>query len=899
VTIFKHDHAPRSGRPDSRKFKRNRLLWTAASDLLRLEPRTMLSLTVTTFQIPLVAIVEPQGITTGSDGNLWFTEYGAGKIGRMTPSGAVSSFALPAVPPPAGSPAGTAATTPNPTAITAGPDGALWFTGIPGEIGRITTAGVVGEFALPAIPPPSGSKPGTASTLATATAITAGPDGALWFTGLRGDIGRITTTGVVTEFAVPDILPPAGSAPGTAATLATLTAIAVGPDGALWFTGVPGEVGRMTTAGVVTEFSVPSIPPPAGSAPGTAATPATLVGIAAGPDNALWFTGVPGEIGRITTAGVVTEFAIPAAPTPIGPPLQGGGYAGQLPLITQGPGGDVWFTMAENRPYVDIGQVTPAGTVRLFNVSGNFNAITGLTAGPGGNVWFTEQEDGVTSGEQPAIGEVGPTGVTTLHAIPQGTTLNPDLGVEIFAEAIATGEDGAVWFTEGDAIARMSADGTIQAFPLAQRSATPENIMSGPDNRMWFTQHVMDESGDDLWSVGLITAEGAMTVYPLSPEATVKGITEERDGSLWVAEEVADPNTGDDSLAIGRITPQGAITTFPIRLGKTNPDDINASELTAIAIGPDGNVWFTGDYIPAKGDTQQSFVGRITARGQVRLFELPSSVSASSSFYPYDSSYPDDVSSMISGPGGKLWFAATEHGTSGIAQISTDGKLGRFIPAGLLGNLVAGSDGRVWFPGDNPISPLFDQLAIATRSGTVVTQSLPAQNDRYGDNTMSMTAGQSGSLWLIMGTSAADPTILRVSAPETPAGGLDYRHRPRRTPDYVTSDDQTGNHWTNVTSTPHPTFAGVAKPGAELTLWAQKQGENSQMSLGQVKASKTDGSWILTSRIKLSNGNYAVTATENGDTGPPSVLYSLVPDASGDLSNALVIQSPHGGKRKA
>jgi hypothetical protein len=49
----------------------------------------MPALTVTTFQIPLVALVEPQGITTGPDGNLWFTENGAGKIGRMTPSGVV------------------------------------------------------------------------------------------------------------------------------------------------------------------------------------------------------------------------------------------------------------------------------------------------------------------------------------------------------------------------------------------------------------------------------------------------------------------------------------------------------------------------------------------------------------------------------------------------------------------------------------------------------------------------------------------------------------------------------------------------------------------------------------------------------------------------------------------
>ena len=201
----------------------------------------MLTLTVTNFPIPLVEIVKPDGITTGSDGNLWFTENAAGQIGRMTPAGVVTSLPCPRFRRRPDRPRARQATTPHPTAITAGPDGALWFTGIPGEIGRITTAGVVTEFALPAVPPPAGSSPGTASTPAMPTAIAAGPDGALWFTGVPGEVGRISTTGVVTEFAVPEIPPPAGSSPGTAGTLATLTAITAGPDGALGSRACPAR----------------------------------------------------------------------------------------------------------------------------------------------------------------------------------------------------------------------------------------------------------------------------------------------------------------------------------------------------------------------------------------------------------------------------------------------------------------------------------------------------------------------------------------------------------------------------------------------------------------------------------------------------------------------------------
>jgi virginiamycin B lyase len=67
-----------------------------------------------------------------------------------------------------------------PRQITAGPDGALWFTN-GDSIGRMTTAGRFTAYFN--------------SRIATPAGITAGPDGALWFTD-NGDntIGRITTT---------------------------------------------------------------------------------------------------------------------------------------------------------------------------------------------------------------------------------------------------------------------------------------------------------------------------------------------------------------------------------------------------------------------------------------------------------------------------------------------------------------------------------------------------------------------------------------------------------------------------------------------------------------------------------------------------------------------------------
>jgi streptogramin lyase len=109
----------------------------------------------------------------------------------------------------------------------------------------------------------------------------------------------------ISEHALPSISEPVG--------------IVAGPDGNLWFAEETGNnIGRITPAGVITEFPVPT----------SASQPQ---GITAGSDGNLWFTeSVGNNIGRITPAGVITEFAVPAAGEPIG--------------ITAGADGNLWFT---------------------------------------------------------------------------------------------------------------------------------------------------------------------------------------------------------------------------------------------------------------------------------------------------------------------------------------------------------------------------------------------------------------------------------------------------------------------------------------------------------------------------------------------------------------------------
>ena len=137
---------------------------------------------------------------------------------------------------------------------------AISLLGAPTVLPQRALAQTISEFPVPT----AGASP---------FQITAGPDGALWFTeeGYPGDpnnenIGRITTSGAITEY-----LPPSYYHTGP-------NSIVTGPDGALWFTENGfNQIGRITTAGVITnEFPIPT--PNSGA-----------YGIAAGADDALWF----------------------------------------------------------------------------------------------------------------------------------------------------------------------------------------------------------------------------------------------------------------------------------------------------------------------------------------------------------------------------------------------------------------------------------------------------------------------------------------------------------------------------------------------------------------------------------------------------------------------------------
>lgn len=269
-------------------------------------------------------------------------------------------------------------------------------------------------------------------------ALAIGPDGNLWFVESGKKIGTMAPSGVVTEY-------PTHGNPG---------GIAAGPDGNLWITDNFNDVVVMTTGGAPVATYV-------------VGDPNILQGIVAGPDGAMWFSEAHG-IDRITTSGTLTRYSLDHGVT----------RPGAGPLVV-GPDGNLWELESE---LGNIARVTTGGSITEFPTPLKLACFGTMGNGPDGALWFTE-------GAMNVIGRVTTAGVITEFpgAGPAGTCGTPFGGTD--PVGIVTGPDGNLWYTEKGAgkIARMSTTGTITEFPVPSgTSSAPGFIIVGADRNLWF-----------------------------------------------------------------------------------------------------------------------------------------------------------------------------------------------------------------------------------------------------------------------------------------------------------------------------------------------------------------------------------------------------------------------------
>ncbi len=310
----------------------------------------------------------------------------------------------------------------------------------------------------------------------------------------------------------------------------------------------------VNAAARVTEFRLPSLP----SYPSA---------IAAGPNGNMWFAAnyVHGalrfgegelvrEVDQISADGNISAVASHLS-------------ASAAFAVTPGPGGNFWFVDGNG-----IGEIGASGAVTEFPLETRFPTThtnpKAVTEGPDGNLWFAAEHSLGNEGGPPqsveVVGRMTPTGQVSEF---------PLIGKELGLIAITAGSDGNVWFTEWGAnkIGRVTPSGQITEFAIPTESARPSGVAAGPDGNIWFTE---EQAG----AIGRITPSGQFTEFPLLGEdAYPVQIVSGPDGRLWFVYGVG---------TIGTVAPNGTITRIELP---------HKTQVHAIAVGPEGDVWYTAE----------------------------------------------------------------------------------------------------------------------------------------------------------------------------------------------------------------------------------------------------------------------------------------------------------------
>jgi virginiamycin B lyase len=260
-----------------------------------------------------------------------------------------------------------------------------------------------------------------------------------------------------------------------------------GSDGNRWFTlgteNVPSKIGRITPAGVITEF-------------GPACDTCIVTDIIQGPNDVLYYTSNEPILGRITTSGTILDpIAIPNS----------NAVAGDLAVH----GNEIWFTDFNNDSLwrYDVG----SGQFTQFSVPEPADAVVDAA----GIVWFTAPLEGGIGRLNPETREVTVTPTNLL--VPRQLTI---------------AADGDIWFTARftpQGVGRLEpATGEVTEVELT--NVGPQGIAASPDGTVWFTQttkgNIAQIREDDAGGITITEGKVVRNSEPF-------GITVAPDGDPW------------------------------------------------------------------------------------------------------------------------------------------------------------------------------------------------------------------------------------------------------------------------------------------------------------------------------------------------------------------------------
>ena len=375
----------------------------------------------------------PAALATAPDGSLWFTEPDSRQIVHMTNDGALHTYPVPILsqeqaaalarplcgPRLDGIPGLTSHAIPLPdaarqakdvesqaafnvAAVAPAPDGSAWLTEpMRDAVAHVGMDGTIKDYRFPTqdcgCPASPEDVTVTADGIAYATdsgntidridpttditatfnvgtiddsvsAIKAAPDGTLYFadSNSKGDalMRMLPTASSPATMFTSYALPVKGE---------TISAIAVGPGGAVWVAGTTYTRAIFSRFDIATHAFVATY--------SQAQTAPSITGLAIGPDGALWYLdGFANAVGRVSSHGIFARYPIPA---------EGTAHSGAARSLVPGSNNDLWFGSPDD---ASLGRVTVDGAVTVYRLPRTANGSTSgpeaIAAGPAGALWY-------------------------------------------------------------------------------------------------------------------------------------------------------------------------------------------------------------------------------------------------------------------------------------------------------------------------------------------------------------------------------------------------------------------------------------------------------------------------------------------------------------------------------
>ncbi len=321
-----------------------------------LESRQLLTTVVDQGNLLLSTDSFPTGITTGSDGQIWFSQTSADEVGMLNPFTGHMGTSI---------------------RVGSNPDGIvsaankIWFAEAGSNaIGEIQPSGGGGTYLGDFTTPTGGSGP--------SSLVSDPKDGNIYFTEVQtGKIGWFNPSAIQGSYDIHEVSLPGSQFPGSTPDP---LAIAVNPnDGTIWFTTAgTNQIGSFNPASqTFNHYDLPS-------------NSLDPVALAFGPDGNLWITDHShlslygnGQVQMLNpgTGQFGGAFALPAS---AGNPL----YA--INGIAAGPDGNMWVTVDGIGQIAWFNPVNPQGTLQWQDTPNQASNPSAIAVGPDGNVWFTE-----------------------------------------------------------------------------------------------------------------------------------------------------------------------------------------------------------------------------------------------------------------------------------------------------------------------------------------------------------------------------------------------------------------------------------------------------------------------------------------------------------------------------